>query len=249
MTQETRVYGKAVELDAYAIQAFWDERARRDNSFKSVLLGSDFAEDTRNRRDERETELLLNFIGGKKDIAILDIGCGIGRWAHNLKNRVKIYHGIDFSREFIKSAKKLFEADNRIQFFNMLATQMDTSVLLKCYDLVIITGVAMYINDNDMERLFYYAGKLNEAGGGGGIYFQESISVLESRLTLKDFDSMELNSKYNAIYRTQWEYENYFTRYLPEYYFELSESGLLLDKDTGAREETNAGYWFLRRKK
>jgi hypothetical protein len=59
---------------------------------------------------------------------------------------------------------------------------------------------------------------------------------------------MELKSKYNAIYRTREEYEKYFTSYLPEYFFEPNESGLLLDKDTGAREETNAGYWFLRRK-
>jgi hypothetical protein len=35
---------------------------------------------------------------------------------------------------------------------------------------------------------------------------------------------------------------------LPDFEFKKDESGLLLDKDTGAREETNARYWFLRRK-
>jgi hypothetical protein len=59
---------------------------------------------------------------------------------------------------------------------------------------------------------------------------------------------VELNSKYNAIYRTRGEYEKYFADYLPEYFFKPDECGLLLDEYTGARDETNAGYWFLRRK-
>jgi SAM-dependent methyltransferase len=171
MTQETRIYGKAVELDNNSVQMFWDAHAYNDNSLTSVLLGSDFTEDVKKRRNERETEILLSFIGGKKDITVLDIGCGIGRWAHNLKDCVKTYHGIDFSAEFIRSAKKFFEKDDRIQFFNMPASQIDVSVLLNCYDLVIITGVAMYINDRDMERLFYSAGKLPTVGGGGGGVF------------------------------------------------------------------------------
>jgi hypothetical protein len=157
-----------------------------------------------------------------------------------------MYHGIDFSQEFVKAASSAFDGEKNIKFFTMSAIDIDTTRLLKKYDLIIINGVTMYINDDNINRLFYYCNQLT--GESSAIYFQESVSILPHRLTLKDFYSEDLKTYYNAIYRTSQEYERFFMECLPDFEFKKDESGLLLDKDTGAREETNARYWFLRRK-
>lgn len=247
MAEKTRIYDEVVNIDSRSVQNFWNLKAAKDSSFKSVLLGSDLAENSGVIRNNRECQILCDFLGQREALTVLDIGCGIGRWAYNLEPRIKTYHGIDFSSEFIKSATHTFEANPRIKFFQMSATQLDLSLLFDSYDLLIVTGVAMYINDDEINQLFHYLNKLSNRTSC--IYFQESVSILPHRLTLKDFDSVELKSKYNAIYRTGTEYEKCFSVHLCDYQFDTEEdTGLLLDKQTGAREETNAKYWFLTQK-
>jgi SAM-dependent methyltransferase len=247
-SDSTRIYRAIVDIDGNSIQDFWNTKAKKDTSLKAVLCGSDFAENSGILRNERENQILQKYIAPvqKLELSILDIGCGIGRWAHNLRSIYKTYHGIDLSEEFIKIASKSFANEERIRFFNMSAINIYISKLTGKYDLIIITGVAMYINDGEIGKLFNNCNELTNQTAS--IYFQESVSILPYRLTLKDFESVELESKYNAIYRTREEYERFFTRYLPDYYYDNNQTGLLLDKETGAREETNARYWFLKRR-
>jgi SAM-dependent methyltransferase len=213
---KTRIYDATVDIDSHAVRSFWNAKAQKDHSLKAVLCGNDFAANSGVLRNERENRILQNFIGNRK-VSVLDVGCGIGRWAHNLQAQIATYHGIDFSDEFIKSAGTQFADNPAIKFFQMSATHIDASALLARYDLIIVTGVAMYINDNEIGRLFASVNQLTDAASA--VYFQESVSILPTRLTLKDFDSTELKSKYNAIYRTGKEYEDYFKTCLPDFDF------------------------------
>ena len=103
----------------------------------------------------------------------------------------------------------------------------------------------MYINDDELEKLYVYINNFTKKDSL--LYLQDTTSLLETRLTLKDFDSKELKTKYNAIYRTRAEYETLFKNHLAA--FKLVENGseLLLDKNSGARDETNARYWCLKK--
>jgi SAM-dependent methyltransferase len=237
-----RIYGEKADIDGESVKTFWNNNAKKGSSLKSVLLGSDFAENSADLRNQKEVRIVMDFIGnGKK--TVLDIGCGIGRWAYNLKPIIKTYSGIDFSEEFIKSANNNFKGFDTIAFYCMSATKIDTAQLLKQYDVVIITGVSMYINDDELPELYGYIDRLTEKGAL--FYIQESTSLRETRLTLKDFESKELKTKYNAIYRTRAEYEKLFAECLPRFKTRENGTGLLLDKDSGAREETNARYWCM----
>jgi len=244
METNGRVYGKQTTIDSENIKAFWNNNAKKDSSLKSVLLGYDFNENSADLHNQKESKLVNNFIGNSKR-TILDIGCGIGRWAYNLKQIIEKYDGIDFSEEFVKAANNNFIDFPEIMFYCMSALNIDTSKLLDCYDLVIVTEVSMYINDDELEKLYYYINKFTRKNSL--LYIQDTTSLLETRLTLKDFYSQELKTKYNAIYRTKEEYEKFFNKFLPA--FVLTENGteLLLDKNSGAREETNARYWCFKR--
>lgn len=173
---------------------------------------------------------------------MLDIGCGTGRWLENLKDEISCYVGVDYSKGFVDFLKKKYTNPN-YEFYNLSATELSKTVLERKYDLLICTGVMMYINDDLILKFFSDLRNLNPFPRL--VYFQESVSVMGERLTLNNVKSDALNSTYSAIYRTQEEYENFFS----VLGCKIEKTDLLLDDETHARKETNARYWFLTRNK
>ena len=55
---------------------------------------------------------------------------------------------------------------------------------------------------------------------------------MDTRLTLNKFKSKDLQTNYNAIYRTKQEYEEYFKTNK----FDIIKTDLLLDNKSGARD-------------
>jgi len=110
------------------------------------------------------------------------------------------------------------------------------------FDLSLITGVAMYINDDELSKVLTTLNNLTT----DIIYIQESVSLAQGRLTLNKFYSNDLKCNYSAIYRTIPEYAKMITDCCPD--FEIKRQGLLLDRSNDKRSETNASYWVLKRK-
>ena len=123
----------------------------------------------------------------------------------------------------------------RIDDRNLIRDKLN---LKEKYNLIICTGVLMYINDSDIMRILKSFSDISPEY----IYIQESISLMEGRLTLNNFESKELKTNYSAIYRTKAEYEEYYR----QAGFRILKTDLLLDDETGGRKETNAQYWLLR---
>jgi ubiquinone/menaquinone biosynthesis C-methylase UbiE len=73
--------------------------------------------DEKAKHEEKE---LLKVIKLSPNANVLDLGCGDGRWANLLENKIQKYVGVDFSEVFVKKAKGNF--DNRVfSFHNMSA--------------------------------------------------------------------------------------------------------------------------------
>lgn len=233
---ETRIYGQTTDINMDSAKEFWESRGEGEIDLKTVLLGVDKPNDAQIRRNQKEKNLLDNMIKNLDELRILDIGSGIGRWADNYHNQVKYYDGIDYSTSFVNYANDKYRENKNINFYNMSVTNLDLSKLRGNYNLVIQTGVLVYINDSELEKIFSIIHKLNPKY----FYMQETVSLMDVRLTLKDFDSKELQTNYNAIYRTQDEYEKYLGN------FEIITTDLLLEDEIGGRKETNARYWLLK---
>ena len=95
-----RVYGEKVSIDTENTVSFYDQRARtiknRKQEYTTVLLGDqdpDFSE----QWDAYEKQLILPRLKLNQDKVILDIGCGMGRWAEAVADQCKGYYGVDFS--------------------------------------------------------------------------------------------------------------------------------------------------------
>lgn len=211
---QTRVYTDKINIDNNSTKEFWQKRANNINNLQTVLLGSDNTGSEQNIRNENEKRIVEKIIEKIQNPGILDIGCGIGRWAENLQNKFEYYVGVDFSEGFINYA------------------------LTSRFNLIICTGVLMYINDENISNIF----KAFRQVSPEYLYIQESISLMEGRLTLNKFESKDLKTDYSAIYRTKQEYEEYFKTNA----FNIIKTDLLLDNKSGAREETNAQYWILK---
>jgi len=239
-SNKNRLYGIMDNIDAQKVNEFFDARISKDNPLAAALLGDDFDKNASFKRNQHEYNILKSLLNQDKKIKILDLGCGLGRWASNLIEEIDIYDGIDFSLKFINAATEIYKDKNNINFYHMSATNIDCKIIFKKYDLIILNGVCMYINDEDLKPLM--SSLINFTAEDGNIYLQESVSVINQRLTLKNFPSKELGVDYNAIYRTPEEYNNILSD------FEIITTDLLLNEETGARKETNAQYWFLKRK-
>lgn len=232
----TRIYGEHANIDFKNTKSFWQSRTKEEFSMKTVLLGSDKTGVAQEFRNNDELKLFNSVIPIKKPLKILDIGCGIGRWPDNLYDRIEKYDGIDYTEAFVEYANSKYKNDSNINFYKMSATDIDFSKLTNDYNLIITTGVLMYINDAELNKVF----KMYKYLSPEYIYLQESVSIIDTRLTLRDFESKDMNINYSAIYRTQEEYEKYFDG------FDIIKTGLLLNQKNGSRAETNARWWVLK---
>ena len=79
------------------------------------------------------------------------------------------------------------------------------------FDIIFIAGVLIYLNDEDIPLLINEINNITSEDKQ--IYIRETISVMDNRLTLKDFYSEELEVDYNAIYRTEDELLAFFEEF------------------------------------
>ena len=239
---QTRVYADKIEIDNNSTKEFWENRANNINNLQTVLLGSDKTGIEQNTRNEHEKLIVESVVKQIQNPRILDIGCGIGRWAENLINQFDSYTGVDFSEGFINFASEKFANYSNIKFYNNSILNLDKEILDSKFNFIICTGVLMYVNDTNLSKFFKTLKQMTNTCNIQNIYIQESISIMENRLTLNQFESKDLKTNYNAIYRTKQEYEEYFKTNK----FDIIKTDLLLDNKSGAREETNAQYWILK---
>ena len=170
---------------------------------------------------------------------VLDIGCGIGRWAETVIPICGNYLGVDFSGEMVKAASKRF--DNMINATFRQGAFLDIfkmdDVKRNKFDAVIIAGVSMYINDQVLAQCY---GELSTILNKGAIvYIEESIGV-EKRLTLNNIWSENLNSDYHAIYRTREEYKKILTPLLKQTKVLADDYFNVLDK----KELSETSHWY-----
>lgn len=154
---QTRVYTDKINIDNNSTKEFWQKRANNINNLQTVLLGSDNTGSEQNIRNENEKRIVEKIIEKIQNPGILDIGCGIGRWAENLQNKFEYYVGVDFSEGFINYASKKFTNFSNVKFYNNSILNLDKDILTSRFNLIICTGVLMYINDENISNIDYSA--------------------------------------------------------------------------------------------
>ena len=231
-----RLIGKEHEIDYSETLEFFDSRARSSSpdSPQSTTMYQDKSFSERRDRYERDTVVPLLGLQGRE--RILDVGCGYGRWASILKNFVPKYIGIDFSQKLLELA-----AAQNLEFatFQQMAAQDISGAKLHIsppFDLIICSGILIYLNDSDVIRLSRTLAQL--AAPHATLYLREPMAITGERLTLDRFPSEELRTNYSAIYRTPEQVEELFDAALIAAGFKCIINKSLYPAELCNREET-----------
>lgn len=244
-----RVKNQHTDIDYNKTKDFFQHRANRfqENNPYSVTMYQDNNAELVRERNEHEIKKLIPYLEIDTESKVLDIACGIGRWADALPCDIAEYCGIDFSPELIQIANERNEKDN-FNFYVGSALQLNKILIENNkgkFNKVLLIGILMYLNDEDIEVLLHQAEQC--CAEHATICIREPIGI-EDRLTLKDFYSEELADNYNAIYRTRNELNQFFAKSLSSKGFSIKREGLLFsEKELNNRSETTQYYYIIER--
>lgn len=244
-----RIIKDKVNIDEDNLINFFNIRAEKYNAQNPYLsmLYQDNNPELAKHRDKYEKDLIVPLLKLSPNLSVLDIGCGVGRWADTLIDKIKHYHGIDLIENLIKIAQQRHVDNPNISFQVLKAQDLSPQVLNYpvLFDRIIIAGVFIYINDIDCISVLRHV--LDCAADKCIIYLRDPIAI-EERLTLNDIWSDELNSSYSAIYRTIDEYRKLFEEALLPSGFCIKESEILYKDDNyNNRHETKQHFFILER--
>lgn len=151
-----RIYGTRTDINEQEVRDFYNKRAALASSMKNplsaVVNGEQNPEqaDTRSRFDR---EYIVPRLDLTQNSAVLDIGCGMGRFAEMVLPLCGRYLGADFAPEMIAAAEKRTAAySDQAKYvcasFSELMSKPDSFFGGK-FDCVIMLGVCMYIKMPD----------------------------------------------------------------------------------------------------
>ena len=164
-----RIYGEKTDINEKEVRDFYNKRAALSSTMKNPLSAVVNGEQNPGQADTRsrfDREYIIPKLGLTKNSAVLDIGCGMGRFAELVLPSCGRYLGADFAPEMIAAAEKRIAAYMQAQYvcasFSELMNKPDSFFGGK-FDCVVLLGVCMYINDTELVKcLTRLAGLLND---------------------------------------------------------------------------------------
>lgn len=190
------------QLNYQKVKDFWDKTtecsAYTDDIQTGMLSANRHAAYYRKHQEEAHFEKLMSL---DKNMNTLEVGCGTGRWAFYLADKVKKVVAIDLSDKMIEIAKKKQRNSSvkNVEFHCISVMDFDTD---EKFDLIYFSGVLQYIKDKDIEMIL---AKLPEWMNSDCLVLSRDTLSLQSR-----FSSVE---EYSVIYRTKDEYKQMFKKY------------------------------------
>lgn len=239
-----RVVGKKENLDYNKTKEFFKNRAEKFSELNpyTVTMYQDKHPEIVVERNKRELEKLKPYLELDSKSRVLDIACGIGRWADSITEDIEEYNGIDFSEELIQIARKRNVREN-FRFHVGSATEIEKVMgTEKEYNTIIMCGILIYLNDSDLKVTLEQVERL--CAKNTVICIREPIALGEC-LTLKDFYSDELNAEYNAIYRNREELFSIYNEILIRKGFIIKDEGFLFAEDKLNNRKETAQYFFI----
>jgi SAM-dependent methyltransferase len=211
-------------IDQDKVKSFWDARAKtyENLAFESI---ANLEQDSENLqlKIQLETEKVGQFLGSVSGMSVLDLGAGVGQWAFRFAEAgARRVTAVEYSEPLAEIGRAEAERRNlgNVSFVVSSAENYASPV---AYDLVFISGLFVYMNDDQAERL---VSNLKGFCHDQTLVLLRDGTALASRHEINDRMSDHLQSRYSATYRTRQEYTDLF-----------GQHGFVLQKDENMFDE------------
>lgn len=196
-------------LDPAKILEFWDSRARKMASGDKVNLSNlepDAELALQKQADERK--VMDRYINPSASDQLLDLGAGHCAWAAYLSGKVAQIDCVEFSAQMAAIGME-FLAENNVTNVTVHCMPAQQYEAAKTYDIILISGLLIYLNPGDFKRLLANLdGLLAE---GGRIILRDGTAT-EETYTISSRYSEGLQADYSAHYRTAGQYIDSFAQ-------------------------------------
>ncbi len=142
-----------------------------------------------------------------KDSRVLDLGSGTGQWAYRLSPLVKSVTLVEFSEEMMRLAKK--NSEGKFNNLKFVLSEAQDFLSLEVYDLIWISGLLIYLTDQELFKLINNCRKM--LSSNGRLILRDGTG-LGKRYEINNQFSQNLGHNYSATYRTSEEYITQFSQ-------------------------------------
>ncbi|MCA1923123.1 class I SAM-dependent methyltransferase, partial [Buttiauxella noackiae] len=247
MTKQTRLENdQKTQLNSQDVLNFFEARAVDGANTHHLTMTMYQSVELATQRDRHEKMLILPKLELNEQSYVLDIGCGNGRWYNSIRDYGLQYVGADFSPSLIAIAQEKYKEDKLCQFYVNKADEISVDLLDKekgMFSHVIISGVTLYLNDNEVKLMLK---KISELTQQGTIIYLREPMANKSRLTLNNHWSDDLQSHYSAIYRTQQELFSLINDCNDDISLKLLDAGKIYPDELNNRKETQQNYYIFK---
>jgi SAM-dependent methyltransferase len=195
-------------LDKDKVKRFWDDRASVYQSVGFESLAN--LEQDKQRLElkiDQEVQKIFEWLGNIAGQKILDLGAGTGQWSIRFSQRgSSSVTAVEYSQSMADIGMK--EAAGRdIDNIKYVVLPAEDYVAPTPYDLVFISGLLLYLNDDQATKLVQ---NLRQSCESNTIVLLRDATGIMGRHEINDLHSEHLQSNYSATYRTRQQYVDLF---------------------------------------
>jgi len=205
---------KPPRINDERVKEFWDRRSKESgNKKESTNLGLSSLEEEslKELKLQIEHDKIFSYVELKKNMTVLDLGSGTGEWAFEFAPLVNKVVAVDYSSEMMQQAKMRGREEKikNVTFYEVPVQDFANTGNKFTYDFIFISGLLIYLNDEDLEKLLENTKSYSKPGTI--LILRDGTGIL-GRYCLNNKYSEELNAHYSAIYRTREEYIRAFEK-------------------------------------
>lgn len=191
-------------IDPIKVRRFWEARGAEARTLAFESLGNlEQDREQLQRKIDEETTKVFAWLPELRDSTILDLGAGVGQWAFRFAERgARRVLAVEYAQAMadVGRAEGRRRGLDQVDYRIAAAEAFDTD---ETFDLVFISGLFLYLNDDQADALL---ARLHRFVKPGGLLMVRDGTGVACRHEIDDRHSEHLGARYSATYRTRDEY-------------------------------------------